>query len=102
MLVTAPNEVLVHVVLQGLLQIRRQLAPLIAAVELDFDPVVAVFQAVAVPPVLEEHADLAEVGGEERALHVGYDLDLLGRQVEAAYLVEFLHQGGPNGFCLVN
>ena len=85
-------------VLQGLLQIRRQLALLIAAVELHFDPVVAVLQAVAVPPVLEEQADLAEVGGEERALHVGYDLDLLGRQVEATYLVEFLGQGEPTGF----
>ena len=73
--------VLVHVGLQGLSQIRRQLALFIAAVELDLDAVAAVLQAVAVPAVLEEQADLAEVGRQERAFHVGYDLDLLGRQV---------------------
>ena len=88
---------LVDVVLQGLLQIRGQLALLVAAVELHLDGVVALLQAVAVPAVLEEQADLAEVGGEEGALHVGDDLDLLGGQVEATNLVQLLHKGGPIG-----
>ena len=48
---------------------------------------------VTVPAILEEEADLAEVGRDERALHVGDDLDLLGGEVEPAYLVELLHQG---------
>ena len=85
-------------VLQGLSQIGWQLALFISAVELNLDAVVAVLQTVAVPAVLEEKADLAEVGGQERALHVGYDLDLLGRQVEPTYLVELLHKGGPTEF----